>query len=70
MEWNSLRYEVDLADDVLAVTLHVTNPAEQAFDFQVRTFVIRSHSLTSFTHLVIFAVLCFVFPKLTPNARS
>ncbi len=32
----SLRYEVDLADDVLAVTLHVTNPGEEAFDFQVR----------------------------------
>eukprot|EP00903_Cladosiphon_okamuranus_P009477 g9031.t1 len=30
----SLRYEVDLADDVLTVTLHVTNPGEQAFDFQ------------------------------------
>ena len=32
----SLRYEVDLAGDVLAVTLHVTNPGEAAFDFQVR----------------------------------
>lgn len=31
----SLRYEVDLAADVLAVTLHVTNPGEEAFDFQV-----------------------------------
>lgn len=31
----SLRYEVDLAEDVLAVTLHVTNPGDQAFDFQV-----------------------------------
>ncbi|CAM9864755.1 unnamed protein product [Pylaiella littoralis] len=30
----SLRYEVDLAADVLAVTLHVTNPGEEAFDFQ------------------------------------
>lgn len=36
----SLRYEVDLAEDVLAVTLHVTNPGEQAFDFQVRETLI------------------------------
>lgn len=31
----SLRYEVDLSADALAVTLHVTNPGEEAFDFQV-----------------------------------
>ncbi|CAM9604716.1 unnamed protein product [Scytosiphon promiscuus] len=30
----SLRYEVDLSADALAVTLHVTNPGEEAFDFQ------------------------------------
>ncbi|CAM9171816.1 unnamed protein product [Ectocarpus fasciculatus] len=30
----SLRYEVDLGADVLAVTLHITNSGEEAFDFQ------------------------------------
>ncbi|CAM9135964.1 unnamed protein product, partial [Hapterophycus canaliculatus] len=31
----SLRYEVDLSADALGVTLHVTNPGEDTFDFQV-----------------------------------
>ncbi|CAM9706927.1 unnamed protein product [Ascophyllum nodosum] len=30
----SLRYEVDLSADALAVTLHVTNPGESSFDFK------------------------------------
>lgn len=35
----SLRYEVDLAADVLSVTLHVTNPGDEAFDFQVTFYL-------------------------------
>eukprot|EP00904_Undaria_pinnatifida_P007942 jgi/Undpi1/4278/HiC_scaffold_17.g07644.m1 len=30
----SLRYEVDLAEDVLGVTLHITNTGDEAFEFQ------------------------------------
>lgn len=35
MLFDSLRYEVDLADNELAVTLHVNNPGDEPFDFQV-----------------------------------